>query len=100
MYIPSGRDHSSSFEAMRRRESAMRATISKWGNSLGLRIPRGLAEDAGLTEGSVVELRVEDGRLVAEPVAVETLESLLARVTPRNRHRELLVDAPRGRETW
>ena len=85
---------------MRRRESVMRATISKWGNSLGLRIPRGLAEDAGLTEGSVVELRVEDGRLVAEPVAVETLQSLLARVTPSNRHRELFVDAPRGRETW
>lgn len=78
----------------------MRATVSKWGNSLGLRIPRGLAEDAGLAEGSVVELRLEDGRLVAEPVVIEKLESLLARVTPKNRHRELLVDSPRGRETW
>ena len=56
-------------------ESTMRATICKWGNSLGLRIPRGLAEDAGLTEGSVVELRLEDGRLVAEPVAVEKLDA-------------------------
>jgi len=78
----------------------MRATICKWGNSLGLRIPRGLAQDAGLTEGSVVELRLEDGRLVAEPIVIERLESLLARVTPRNRHRELFVDPPRGRETW
>jgi antitoxin MazE len=77
----------------------MQATICKWGNSLGLRIPRGLAEDAGLAEGSVVELRLEDGRLVAEPVMVEKLGALLARVTP-NRHRELLVDSPRGRETW
>ena len=78
----------------------MRATICKWGNSLGLRIPRGLAQDAGLTEGSVVELRLEDGRLVAEPIVIERLESLLARVTPRNRPRELFVDPPRGRETW
>ena len=78
----------------------MRATISKWGNSLGLRIPRGLAEDAGLTEGSIVELRLEDGRLVAEPVVVEKLELLLAKVTPKNRHNELLVDSPRGREVW
>src|SRR5690348_14584090 len=60
-------------EIARSEESAMRATICKWGNSLGLRIPRGLAEDAGLAEGSVVELRLEDGRLVAEPVTVEKL---------------------------
>ena len=78
----------------------MQATICRWGNSLGLRIPRGLAEDAGLTEGSVVELRVVDGRIVAEPVAVEKLESLLARVTPKNRHKELFIDSPRGREAW
>lgn len=78
----------------------MRATICKWGNSLGLRIPRGLAEDAGLAEGSVVELRLEDGRIVAEPVVIEKLESLLVKVTPKNRHRELLVDSPRGREIW
>jgi antitoxin MazE len=78
----------------------MRATISKWGNSLGLRIPRGLAEDAGLDEGSVVELRLEDGRLVAEPVTGEKLESLLARVTAKNIHRELPADSPRGREIW
>jgi|RhiMethySRZTD1v2_1073278.scaffolds.fasta_scaffold140796_3 antitoxin MazE len=78
----------------------MRATISKWGNSLGLRIPRGLAEDAGLAEGSLVELRVEDGRLVAEPVTVENLEALLSKVTAKNRHDELFVDSPRGREAW
>jgi len=78
----------------------MRATVSKWGNSLGLRIPRGLAEDVGLAEGSLVDLRVENGRLVAEPVAVESLESLLARVTPQNLHGELLADQPRGREVW
>ena len=74
--------------------------ISKWGNSLGLRIPRGLAEDAGLAEGSLVELRVEDGRLVAEPVTVENLEALLSKVTAKNRHDELFVDSPRGREAW
>jgi len=78
----------------------MRATVSRWGNSLGLRIPRGIAEDAGLAEGSLLDLRVENGRLIAEPVFVEDLESLLAKVTPKNVHRELLVDSPRGRETW
>jgi antitoxin MazE len=78
----------------------VRATVSRWGNSLGLRIPRGLAEDAGLSEGSSIDLRVENGRLIVEPVAVESLESLLAKVTPKNLHGELLIDAPRGREVW
>ena len=78
----------------------MRATVNKWGNSLGLRIPRGIAEDAGLTEGSLVDLRVENGRLIAEPIALENLDALLAKVTTKNVHREQLVDAPRGREVW
>jgi antitoxin MazE len=78
----------------------VRATICKWGNSLGIRIPRGLAEDARLAEGSLVDLRLENGRIVAEPVNVEDLESLLAKVTAKNLHGELLADAPRGREVW
>jgi antitoxin MazE len=82
----------------------MRTMVSKWGNSLGLRIPRGIAEDAGLTDGSRVDLRVENGRLIAEPVAeptaVESLDALLAKVTGKNVHREQFIDAPRGREVW
>ena len=58
----------------------MRATICKWGNSLGIRVPRGLAEEAGLAEGSLVDLRVENGRIVAEPVTIEDLDSLLAKM--------------------
>lgn len=77
----------------------MRATICKWGNSLALRIPKSIAEDVALTEGSVVELCVKDGRLVAEPLMVEDLRSLLARVTSKNRHKELFVDSPKGSET-
>ena len=62
----------------------MRVTVSKWGNSLGLRIPRGLAEDAQLVDGSSVDLRVEDGRLIVE--RMDDLETLLALVRPDNIH--------------
>jgi antitoxin MazE len=34
----------------------MRAKISKWGNSLGVRLPKAIAEAAGLREGQVVDL--------------------------------------------
>ena len=78
----------------------MRVTVSKWGNSLGIRIPRGLAEDARLAEGTTLDLRVENGRLVAEPVEEVTLASLLTAVTPENLHRPQLDDAPRGTEAW
>ena len=78
----------------------MYATVSKWGNSLGIRIPRGIAQDAHVSEGTAVDIRVEDGRIVAEPIEVDTLEVLLARITPENCHGEQLGDEPVGREAW
>lgn len=77
----------------------MRVTVSKWGNSLGLRIPRGVAEDAQFSEGSVVDLRVEGGRLIVEPLDAVDLGDLLARVTPENLHGDALHAQPVGRET-
>ena len=35
----------------------MLATVSRWGNSLGIRIPASLAEASGIAEGDKVELR-------------------------------------------
>lgn len=74
----------------------MRATISKWGNSLGLRIPRGLADDAQLVDGSSVDLRVENGRLIVE--RLDELEALLAQVRPENLHGDAFATKPLGDE--
>lgn len=80
----------------------MRTTVSKWGNSLALRIPSGFAEDAHLADGTVVEISVKSGRLVVE--AVEPTEiplaQLLARITPENVHREQHPGRARGAEAW
>ena len=79
----------------------MRVTVSRWGNSLGVRIPRALAEDAGVAEGSTVDVRVEGRRIVAVPVDDEpTLDELLEGVTSDNLHGEALDDGTRGREAW
>lgn len=43
--------------------------IKKWGNSLGLRIPRDIARTMGLEEGSEVSLEVVDGQLIAKPTS-------------------------------
>ena len=79
----------------------MRATVSKWGNSLGLRIPKSVAAKVDLVEGDTVDVRAENGRLVAEPIVDdEPLEAMVARITPENRHGEHFDDSPRGREVW
>jgi antitoxin MazE len=37
--------------------------IQKWGNSLALRIPKALAEEAGLEQGKPVDVRYVNGEL-------------------------------------
>ncbi|OGL15345.1 MAG: multidrug transporter MatE, partial [Candidatus Rokubacteria bacterium RIFCSPLOWO2_12_FULL_71_22] len=63
----------------------MQTRIQKWGNSLGLRIPRSLALEARVEEGATVDLSVENGRLLVRPVRVRTysLRRLLGEVTRR-----------------
>ena len=80
----------------------MIAKIQKWGNSLGLRIPKGIAEDAHVVEGARVDLKVENGRLVVAPVRKGRyrLDDLLDRVTPENVHAEVETGRAVGREVW
>jgi len=78
------------------------AKIQKWGNSLGLRIPKPFAEEIGIRAGSAVDLSVEDGRLVVRARAGTDLrlEDLLSEVTPDNLHEEVGTGVRRGRESW
>lgn len=80
----------------------MLTKVQKWGNSLVLRIPKALAEEAGLEAGSEVELRVENGCLKIYPAGAPryTLEELVAQITPENRHEEWDIGPPVGKEVW
>ena len=63
--------------------------VSKWGNSLGLRLPKAVAREARLDEGDTVDVAVKDGAIVIRPSRpTYSLEQLVATITPRNRHRE------------
>jgi antitoxin MazE len=80
----------------------MHTKIQKWGNSLGLRIPKAFADEVGVRAGSDVDLSIESGDLVVRvrrPGAVD-LEEMLVRVTPDNVHGEIDVGPPTGREVW
>lgn len=75
--------------------------IARWGNSLGLRLPKSVAAAARLEAGSRVEVSVEDGAIVVRPSRpAYSLAELVAGITPRNRHRESDWGGPVGRESW
>lgn len=80
----------------------MQTKIQKWGNSLGLRIPKSFARQAGIDAGSEVDLTVQDGELIVRPQRLPkyNLKDLLQAVTPRNVHKEIDTGDAVGREVW
>lgn len=79
----------------------MRVQIQKWGNSFALRIPKKLAEDAKLEQGSVVDLNLDRGNLVAKPVRRKyRLAELVAKIKSSNRHAETYWGRARGKEAF
>jgi len=43
-------------------------TITKWGNSQGIRIPKKYLEELGLKVGERVDIKIEDGKIIIIPL--------------------------------
>lgn len=73
--------------------------LAKWGNSLGLRVPRDVAARLGLQEGARVDIEtLDDGRMVITRSRRRfTLDELLAGMKPEREH-SLEDDGPKGEE--
>ncbi len=77
----------------------MEVVISKWGNSLGLRLPRALVRQIGVSEGQSVSVVAEGNRLIVEAAAPSyRLEDMLSNVTPDAMRAAFQWDADMGRE--
>jgi antitoxin MazE len=77
----------------------MQATISRWGNSLALRIPSHVTKEAGLVEGTFVQIDVEDGSFRVTPTRKKfKLADLIAGHTKSDE--ELDWGQPKGEEAW
>jgi len=74
--------------------------IVKWGNSLAIRIPKPVAEEAGVREGDPILIEASEGRiqLRRSKQRVPALRELVAQMNPRNRYKEVLAGPARGRE--
>ena len=75
--------------------------IAKWGNSLGLRLPKSVAREAQLDEGDTVDVSVDNGAIVIRPSRPRySLDELVGRITARNRHGERDWGKAVGHEEW
>jgi len=73
--------------------------VQKWGNSLGIRIPKAIATKVGLEEGSEVDLDIEGDKIIIKRKS-KTLNELLLQITPDNVHKEVSTGDAKGREAW
>lgn len=79
----------------------MEVTIQKWGNSLAIRIPRSYAKDINLKQGTCVDLRKKDNKIViASKKSKLNLRQLLSKVTDENIHGEKFAGDGVGKEIW
>jgi antitoxin MazE len=79
----------------------MNAHFSKWGHSLAVRIPSGLAKELAVFEGKAADIHVRDGSFVVTPVdgvPVYDINALVAEITPENVHAEIDTGEAVGNE--
>ena len=75
--------------------------ISKWGNSLGVRLPKAVAREVQLDEGDTVQVSVKNGTIMIRPDRPRySLHELVRRITPKNRHGESDWGSKLGNEVW
>lgn len=73
--------------------------IVKWGNSLAVRIPKPLAEEAGVREGDAIVMEATEGLInLRAKQRVPTLRELVAQITPDNRYDEVRTGPARTKE--
>ena len=79
----------------------MTGKISKWGNSLGLRIPKTAVESLGLSDNDIVDIETKGKKLVIKPARKQfTLEKIFEEWdgSPYDVYDWGELDKPAGRE--
>jgi antitoxin MazE len=83
-----------------RRANRVRAQILKWGNSLAVRIPKPVADEAQLKMGDRIEIDVTGhGSVRLHRIGkIPTLDELVSQITPENRYPEISAGPEVGKE--
>ncbi len=73
--------------------------LAKWGNSLVVRIPKRIAQDAALHAGDAVSLSIaSEGGLLIQPARCK--RQIVSRITVSNQHKYTDWGSPQGKELW
>ena len=73
--------------------------VSKWGNSLAVRLTKSVAKAAGVTAGTRVMLAAQRGRIIIEAARSEPdLDEMLAAFDPKRHTGEVMLFDPVGNE--
>ena len=79
----------------------MNTTVIKWGNSLGVRIPKVFAREIKLNPGDQVDLAlVKKSLVIRRATPTPTLENLCRQITDQNRHGEFDWGKETEKEKW
>ncbi len=79
----------------------MTTELQRLGDELIVKLPAQAVRSLDLHEGSRLEVTADRGKLVLTPSdAPPTLDELIARITPENRHGEIDWGPPVGKEVW
>jgi antitoxin MazE len=78
----------------------MKTKIQKWGNSLAVRVPKGIAEKAELSVEDEIDMEVQSGKVVLLPRRKPKyrLKDLVEAITDNNLHEAVDTGDPVGRE--
>ena len=78
--------------------------VTKWGNSLGFRIPRGVADSLNIQVGDILELTPAEDGLLVKKVRPEgkryALADILHSFCPSSEHPEVDFGKAQGEEIW
>lgn len=79
----------------------MTLKVQKIGNSLGIHIPKKIADELSLKKGSLVLIDQKSGSIIIKPKHKKpTLKELCDQITSENTHEEIDWGAPVGKEIW
>ncbi|MDP2891119.1 MAG: AbrB/MazE/SpoVT family DNA-binding domain-containing protein [Bacteroidota bacterium] len=80
----------------------METKVKKWGNSLGVRIPKSFSTQAGITEGSSMEISIDGDKITIAPKHKNeySIDELISLISEDNVHYEIKTDGPIGNEIW
>ena len=78
----------------------MKTQMVKWGNSLAVRIPKAVVEEAKLRAGDALEIEASaEGRVELRRASrIPTLAQLVSQITPENRYAEISTGTEVGKE--